>query len=141
MAAKNGKNSGLGPIIKDSHLVKDRPQHRAEILVRRMRQVGVAVRFVLEGQQEEMGLSLVQVLRAHIGAPFQILEHARGAGQAAESGLDGAHLFRRGVIFELEHYHVAEYLRRLIVIVSNGIGCNCAEEKAKSQKTNGKGYK
>src|SRR5437016_5867345 len=63
----------LRPEVDDKHVVEHRADEFAEVLVSRMIDVGVAVRFALESQDEAVGTTFVAGFFAHVGPPFIIL--------------------------------------------------------------------
>ena len=70
----------------------------------RMRQILVPAILVSEGYDETMGESVVQILRAGIPAPFEILDEWQTGAQIAERPLDGLHCGLWGGVVELEQH-------------------------------------
>jgi hypothetical protein len=75
-------------------------------LMLRMRQILIAAILIHKGDDETMGESVVQILRAGIPAPFEILDEWQPRAQIAERPLDTLHRGRWDGIVELEQHDV-----------------------------------
>src|SRR5215510_3807700 len=93
-----------------------------------MDEISVAVRSGTERQKKTMSEALVEVLRADIGSPLELLDHADSCGKRAKCIFDLLDLRGSGGVFEFEKDDVAQgfWLRARLANYAQG-----AESKEK----------
>ena len=89
---------------------RDRP--RAELLVCRMRQVGIATLVVGKRHEETVRKPLGSFLGAQVGAPFKVLDHVDLSLQGPKRVDHFLDLRFRCAVFEFEQHDVAKHGRR-----------------------------
>src|SRR5438874_1647076 len=95
--------------VDDKYIVEHRAGELAELLVRRVIDVRVAVRFAFESQDETVSAAFVAVFLADVGTPFVVLNLLDFLFQIAESILDLLDLLLGRAFLEFERDDVPEF--------------------------------
>src|SRR5262249_38049198 len=85
----------LGPEIDDQNLVERPSDDVAELLVRRVHKIGIAVFFRSKGQHKAIRESLAKIFHADVASPLEAAYFADFRGQSAKSVLDLLFVGRR----------------------------------------------
>ena len=126
-------HSILRPEVDDEHVVEHRADEFAEVLVSRMIDVGVAVRFALERQDEAVGATFVVGFFAHVGPPFIVLNLFNLLFQIAEGVFDLFDLLVGRALLELEGDDVAQFGGRCRSAFRGGDGQDQAKNECRNQ--------
>lgn len=97
---------GFGDEIDYEYFVEDGHELFDECFVLGMRDIGFQIGFVLEGNDEAVGETLVEIFRTDVGAPFVTFDGVDFPWKCGKSFFDGSDLFLRSTVLELEDDNV-----------------------------------
>src|SRR5882724_3947223 len=132
-AAKNRDTLLLGPEIDDKRFVQVRTQEFAEFLVSGMDEVSVAILVGNEGQKEAVSVTLSEIFRADVGAPFESANEIDFCRKGAEGVFHLLDLLRGSSLLELKQDDVAQKLFLGYRLRRRG-GCEQSQQYSRSRK-------
>lgn len=97
----------LREVVDDEHFVELWAEQVTEGFVCGVRKIDVHAGLVFEGEEEAVGVAVVLVFGADVGAPLVAGDGVDLLGQGGEGVLDGFDLVRRGGVLELEEDDMA----------------------------------